>query len=123
MICNIFAILRKSKDNKYPLHAPLKNSYVYVEIPRKNGKTTLCALIALLHALVGDAEGCVEVCIASNTKDQSKLIYDACCKFIHTSKQQLVNLDALQEKIKVTVLYLIVRYEVKLYLYQQIYED
>lgn len=48
---------------------------IWIEVPRKNGKTTLAAAIALLLAF-GDGEKGAQVYAAAASKDQAKLAYD-----------------------------------------------
>lgn len=47
----------------------------YIEIPRKNGKSTLCAGIAL-YLLFCDGEEGAEVYSAAGTRDQALMVYD-----------------------------------------------
>lgn len=47
----------------------------YVEVPRKNGKSTLAAGIAL-YALLGDEEGGPEVYLAAVDRDQASIVFD-----------------------------------------------
>ncbi len=47
----------------------------YIEVPRKNGKTTLAAGIALYN-LVADGEDGAEVYCAASTRDQAALLFD-----------------------------------------------
>src|SRR5579864_193871 len=47
----------------------------YVEVPKKNGKSTLCAGIGL-YLLVADGEPGAEVYCAATKKDQAKIVFD-----------------------------------------------
>ena len=47
----------------------------YIEVPRKNGKSTLCAGLALL-LLFTDGEQGAEVYSVASTRDQARLVYD-----------------------------------------------
>jgi phage terminase large subunit-like protein len=55
--------------------------YVYCEIPRKNGKTTLAAGI-LLYMLLVDNEIGSEVYSAATTRDQAGLVYEIAAKMV-----------------------------------------
>jgi len=55
--------------------------YVYCEIPRKNGKTTLAAGILLYMLLVDDEIG-AEVYSAATTRDQAGLVYEIAAKMV-----------------------------------------
>jgi phage terminase large subunit-like protein len=56
----------------------------YVEVPRKNGKSTLAAAIAI-YLLVADGEGAPEVYTAATSKDQAKLVFDECKRMVRAS--------------------------------------
>lgn len=49
--------------------------YAYVEIPRKNGKSTLASGIAL-YMLIADGEPGAEVYSAATTRDQARIVWD-----------------------------------------------
>jgi len=53
----------------------------YIEIPRKNGKSTLCAGIAL-YLLFLDGEQGAEVYSAAGDRDQASLVFDPACEMI-----------------------------------------
>jgi len=57
----------------------------YVEIPRKNGKTTLAAAIALL-GLVADNEDGAQVYFAATKKDQARICFTECCNMVKQSE-------------------------------------
>jgi len=46
----------------------------YVEVPRKNGKSSLCAALALYH-LVADGEAGAEVYLAAVDRDQASIVF------------------------------------------------
>ena len=48
----------------------------YIEVPRKNGKSTLAAAIAL-YLLIADGEPGAEVYSAATTREQARIVYDA----------------------------------------------
>ncbi|MDR1335243.1 MAG: terminase large subunit [Tannerella sp.] len=53
----------------------------YIEVSRKNGKTSLAAALCLFF-LVADGEDGAEVLLAANSKDQAKIAFDMCRKFV-----------------------------------------
>lgn len=62
--------------------------YVYREalvgLPRKNGKSTLCAAIAL-HGLLASGESGAEVYAAAASKDQARVVFDQARDFVEAS--------------------------------------
>ncbi|MEO5366044.1 MAG: terminase large subunit [Magnetococcus sp. WYHC-3] len=67
--------------------------FVYVEIPKKNGKSELGSAIAL-YLLVGDGEDGGEVYSAAGDTDQASLIYYPAAQMVRNSK-------ALKNRLKV----------------------
>jgi phage terminase large subunit-like protein len=53
----------------------------YVEVPRKNGKTT-CAVAPVLYALIVEKEPAAEVYALATKQDQAKKLWDACWKIV-----------------------------------------
>lgn len=53
---------------------------VYIEIARKNGKTTLCSLFSL-YGLIADGEMNAEVDLAANSRDQARIAFEMCRHF------------------------------------------
>ena len=47
---------------------------VYIEVPRKSGKSTLCSGLALYH-LIADGESAAEVYAAAVTRDQARIVF------------------------------------------------
>ena len=47
---------------------------VYFEVPRKNGKSTICSVLGLYH-LFADAEASAEVYSAAKTRDQARIVF------------------------------------------------
>lgn len=47
---------------------------VYIEVPRKNGKSTLLSVLALYH-VVADGEASAEVYAAAVTRDQARIVF------------------------------------------------
>ncbi len=58
----------------------------YVEIPRKNGKSTLGAAVGL-YLLVADGEQGAEVYSSATKKDQAKIVWDAAKEMVLASKE------------------------------------
>lgn len=58
----------------------------YIEIPRKNGKTTMASAGALYDSAFVDRTGAEVYCVATK-EDQAKLLYNDCLAYIHQSKE------------------------------------
>lgn len=58
----------------------------YIEIPRKNGKTTMASAGALYDSAFVDKTGAEVYCVATK-EDQAKLLYNDCLAYIHQSKE------------------------------------
>lgn len=56
----------------------------YVEVPRKNGKSTMCAGIGL-YLLVADGEPGAEVYTAATKRDQAKIVWGEAAKMVKAS--------------------------------------
>lgn len=57
---------------------------IYIEVPRKNGKTTLSSGIAL-YSLFADGEAGAEVYCAASNRDQASLLYDIAAGMVRKS--------------------------------------
>lgn len=57
---------------------------IYVEIPRKNGKTTLLAGVGLI-LLVADGEQGAEIYTAATKKDQARIVFKDACNLVKSS--------------------------------------
>jgi len=68
-----------------------------VLIPRKNGKTTLCAGLCLYELLFGEASG--EVVACANSRDQAKIIFNSAVDFISKSKELTARLKVYKSAI------------------------
>ena len=74
ILANIFGLkYRSTKRRKY--------TYADVYVPRKNGKTTFAAVIAL-YMLLLDGESAAEVYAAAVDKAQAKICYDASAELV-----------------------------------------
>ena len=71
----------------------------YVEIPRKNGKTSLCAGIAI-YGLYCDKEAGAECYCAAATRDQASLLFDLAAGMVRKSE---ILLNAPGSKIKQSI--------------------
>jgi phage terminase large subunit-like protein len=85
IISDVFGTLRENGYRQY--------NTVYIEIPKKNGKTELAAAIAL-YLLFGDNEPGAQVYTAAADKDQAGLVYGAAAQMIRSS-------SALMKRCKV----------------------
>lgn len=47
---------------------------VYIEVPRKSGKSTLCSILSLYH-LMADGESSAEVYSAATSRDQARIVF------------------------------------------------
>ena len=59
---------------------------VYIEVPRKNGKTTMAAACALYDAALVERTGAEVYCVATK-EDQAKLLYNDCLAYINQSPE------------------------------------
>lgn len=71
---------------------------VYIEVPRKNGKTTWAAGLALL-GLFGDGEDGAECYCAAADKDQASLLYDVVAGMI-ANNEVLANACQVRKSVK-----------------------
>ncbi|GAI76108.1 unnamed protein product, partial [marine sediment metagenome] len=76
IIRKIFGTVKKDGTRQYRT--------VYIEIPRKNGKTEMGAAIAL-YLLFGDGEKGAEIYSAAGDTDQAALVYDAASPMVQQS--------------------------------------
>jgi phage terminase large subunit-like protein len=81
----------------------------YIEVGRKNGKTSLAAALCLFF-LIADGEDGAEVLLAANSKDQAKISFDMCRKFANgldpkgdyfRSYRDLIFFDKTNSRLKV----------------------
>lgn len=71
---------------------------VYIEVARKNGKSTLLAVIMILLTFF-DGEGGAEGYIAATKKDQAKIIFNDCKVMVRKSPIYRRRLKALEHRI------------------------
>lgn len=70
----------------------------YLEVAKKNGKSTLYAAIALL-LLLGDSEGAPEVYLLAVDREQAGLILDESKRMVSSSPELSCRLDTLKDRI------------------------
>lgn len=75
----IFGWKRKDNDLR-------KFRYFYIQVARKNGKSTLMAYIGV-YMLVCDGEAGAEIYSAATTRDQAKIIFDEAKKMVNASPE------------------------------------
>jgi len=77
LIKKVFGTLNEDGKRKYRT--------LYLEIGKKNGKTSLCSAIAL-YMLLADGEANAEVYVAACDRQQASILYDASVNLIETNK-------------------------------------
>ena len=60
-------------------------NYAYLEIPKKNGKTTLIAALAVMHLTLDPNDGQIYCCAAD--RQQAELVYKAAVSMIEQDKE------------------------------------
>lgn len=85
IVRDVFGILRDDGTRRYRT--------VYIEIPKKNGKSDFAAAIAL-YLLLGDGEPSAEVYGAACDRDQAAIVYDVAAQMVNQS-------PALSKRLKV----------------------
>lgn len=91
IIMPAFSYKRKSDDMR-------QYRTVYVEIPRKNGKSTLAAPIAL-YLTLADGEGGAEVYTAAGDKEQARIVYGVAKGMIEQDPILSSKVEALRDSI------------------------
>lgn len=76
VVANIVGFYWAGTDNR-------RFSTSYIEVARKNGKSSLAAALCL-YFLVADGEGGAEVLLCANSKDQAKICFDMCRNYAAT---------------------------------------
>lgn len=71
---------------------------VYIEVPRKNGKSTLCSLLALYH-LLADNEASAEVYAAAVTRDQARIVFNDAAAMVRGSSDLAKHLGVHKSNI------------------------
>jgi len=72
----------------------------YVEVPRKNGKTTLAAAIALYMLLLDDEPG-AEVYSAAVDRDQASLVFNAAAQMVRNDPKLSARLQIIDSRRRI----------------------
>lgn len=67
----------------------------YLEIAKKNGKSTLCSALQI-YGLVGDGEAGAEVYSAATTRDQARIVYTEAANMVDASPVLRSKLDVIR---------------------------
>lgn len=87
IVCNIFCLYRSDTHRR-------KYKSAHISVARKNGKTTLAAVLGLF-ALIADGEPAASVVFAANSREQAKIDFDTASVFAR-------QLDPKGKTLKVT---------------------
>ncbi|WP_431980018.1 terminase large subunit [Streptomyces qinglanensis] len=71
---------------------------LYVDVPRKNGKSTLCGGIAI-YMTCADGEAGAEVLAAASTKDQARFVFDPVRKLAEAAPALKGHVQPLKDRI------------------------
>ena len=71
---------------------------VYFEVPRKNGKSTICSVLGLYH-LFADKEASAEVYSAAKTRDQARIVFGDAQAMVRGSKALMDQLGVHRSNI------------------------
>ena len=88
----LFGTLKEDGDRQYRI--------CYVEIPKKNGKTELCAALGLFM-LTSDGEEGPEVYVAAADREQAGLTYQAASTMVRADKTMNRNLKCLDSRKRI----------------------
>lgn len=75
----------------------------YIEIPKKNGKSTLLSGMALLLT-IADSEPAAEVYIAANSRDQAGIVYRSMAEMVRASPYLRGKLDVVDSRKNIAYL-------------------
>jgi phage terminase large subunit-like protein len=84
-------------DNDADMYVRVVNE-LYVDVPRKNGKSTLCGGIAM-YLTAADGEPGAEVVAAATTKDQARFVFDPIKKLAEAAPALKGHVKPLADKI------------------------
>jgi phage terminase large subunit-like protein len=73
---------------------------VYIEVPRKNGKSTLLAAIAL-YLLVADGEPGAEIYSAATKKDQARIIFSEAERMVRQSPSLRKHITSFRDNLHI----------------------
>ena len=91
IVGNVFGWKRKDTGLR-------KYRYFYIEVARKNGKSTVMAFIGV-YVLVCDGEPGAEIYTAATKKDQAKIIFDEAKNMVNASPELRKLLDTYKNNI------------------------
>lgn len=94
IIGNIFGWLRSDGLRRFRT--------AYIEVPRKNGKSTLLAGVAL-YMLVGDEEPGAEVYTAATKRDQAKIIWTEAANMVRASPTLKKRISVLRSRANMSI--------------------
>ena len=69
----------------------------YIEVPKKNGKTTMCSGLSL-YMLFGDGEESAEVYAGATTRDQASIVYKEAAKMVRASASLMSRLRLIDHR-------------------------
>lgn len=72
----------------------------YIEVPKKNGKSTLCAGLAL-YLLIGDGEPGSEVYSAASDRDQASIVFQEAVHMVESSPALLARLEIVRSSKRI----------------------
>ena len=91
IICNIFCLYKvDTKRRKYKTG--------HISVARKNGKTTLAAVLGLF-ALIADGEPAANIIMAANSREQAHIDFDAASAFARQLDPKRKSLKVLRNEI------------------------
>ena len=91
IICNIFCLYRVDTRRR-------KYKTAHISVSRKNGKTTLAAVLGLF-ALIADGEPAASVIMAANSREQAHIDFDAASAFARQLDPRKKSLKVLRNEI------------------------
>lgn len=92
IVCNIFCLYRVDTHRR-------KYKTAHISVSRKNGKTTLAAVLGLFAMMV-DGEPAASVIMAANSREQAHIDYDAAAAFARQLDPRRRSLKVLRNEIK-----------------------
>ena len=92
IICNIFCLYRVDTHRR-------KYKTAHISVSRKNGKTTLAAVLGLF-AMIADGEPAASVIMAANSREQGHIDFDAASAFARQLDPKRKSLKVLRNEIK-----------------------
>jgi phage terminase large subunit-like protein len=81
---------------------PLRRAYrtCYIEVPRKNGKSEICAAIAL-YGLIGDGIQGAEVYSAAADRDQAALVFNVAAQMVRNDPVLSARLKIIESQKRI----------------------